>query len=230
LYGFFIYVSIPLAFVVVLGVAASFDPLTVFTGFTARVVGSAGRWVTWLIGLPLIVALLLSVLNAIMGVGRSLYQIAEDGLLPRWFGRTNRHGVPGRAMAFNVACSLVVLVFGSPLRIYVFSNLGYLLSCALALAGYFVHRRLRPQAARPVRMPAFMPWLAAATAVFFLAVWAYGGWNSPKLVVGAGDPKLFFLGVGIIAAYLPLYAWRRRSDRRATVTVLTEPAAEDVAA
>jgi amino acid transporter len=36
------------------------------------------------------------VLNAIMGVGRSLYQAAADGLLPRWFEHLNRHGVPPR--------------------------------------------------------------------------------------------------------------------------------------
>jgi amino acid transporter len=217
LYGFFIYVSIPLALVAVLGAAKTFDPLTVFTEFTHRVLGNSGSWVDYLIGVPLIIALLLSVLNAIMGCGRSLYQISVDGLLPRWFGKRNRHGVPSNAMIFNVVCSAIVVLFGSPLRIYIFSNMGYLLSCALALGGYFVYRQFRPDVPRPVRMPGWMRWPALAVFAVFMVVWVYGGWNAPSLVVGPTEgPFLFYLGLVIIAAYLPLYWWRQVSDRRSS--------------
>ena len=215
LYGFFIFVMIPVVLVAVLGAAKSFDPLTVFTDFTRRVLGGTGSAADYLIGIPLIVALLLSVLNAIMGCGRSLFQVAQDGLIPRWFGRLNRHGVPSNAMIFNVVCSAIVVLFGSPLRIYIFSNMGYLLSCSLALGGYFVYRQFRPDAPRPVRMPGWMRWVALAVFIAFMAVWAYGGWNSPALVVGPTEgPFLFFLGLVIIAAYAPLHLWRRLSDRR----------------
>ena len=217
LFGFFIFVSIPLAFVLVLGTSKSFDPLTVFTDFSGRVFNSSsGGVIQYLIGIPLIVALLLSVLNAIMGVGRSLFQVAEDGLIPRWFMHTNRHGVPDRAMSFNVACSALVVLFGSPLRIYIFSNMGYLLACSLALLGYFLHRQYHPELARPVRMHGSLRWLALVVFVFFMFVWAYGGWRAPALVV---DPKegsfLFWAGLVVIAAYLPLYLWRQTLDRRA---------------
>lgn len=213
LFGLFIYVMIPLMFVVVLGTAKSFDPLTVFTDFSTRVFGTSAGWVKWAIGIPLIVALLLSVLNAIMGVGRSLFQVAEDGLIPKFFHHTNRHGVPDYAMIFNVVCSAIVVLFGSPLRIYIFSNMGYLLSCSLALFGYFLHRQYHPEYVRPVRMPGFLRWVALAIFVFFMFIWVYGGWNAPKLVVGPNESSfLFFLGLVIIAAYLPLYAWRRRAE------------------
>ncbi len=219
LFGLFIYIMIPLMFVLVLGVAKTFDPLTVFTDFAVQIFGSSAEWVSYVIGIPLIVALLLSVLNAIMGVGRSLFQVAEDGLLPRWFQHVNRHGVPGNAMIFNVICSAVVVLFGSPLRIYIFSNMGYLLACALALAGYFLHRQFRPELPRPVRMPGALRWLALGIFVFFMFVWAYGGWHSPKLVVGPEEGSfLFFLGLVIIAAYLPLYLWRVRADQRGAGT------------
>jgi amino acid transporter len=118
-------------------------------------------------------------------------------------------------MIFNVVCSAVVVLFGSPLRIYIFSNMGYLLACALALLGYFLHRHYRPELPRPVRMPGWMRWLALASAIFFLFVWAYGGWRSPALIVGPDEgPFLFWLGLAVIAAYLPLYLWRRASDRK----------------
>lgn len=216
LFGFFIYVSIPVAFVLVLGTAESFDPLTVFTEFSSRVLDtSAGGVVRWLIGIPLVVALLLSVLNAIMGVGRSLFQVAEDGLIPRWFLHTNSRGVPDHAMTFNVVCSAVVVLFGSPLRIYIFSNMGYLLACSLALFGYFLHRQLRPELPRPVRMVGAVRWLALLTAIACAFVWIYGGWRSPALVVGPEEgPFLFWLGLAIIAVYVPLHLWRVAADRR----------------
>ena len=215
LYGFFIYTMIPVAFVVVLGTAQS-DPLTAFTDFTKSVFGTDGSWVQFIIGIPLIVALMLSVLNAIMGCGRSLYQVAQDKLLPRWFQRTNRHGVPGNAMIFNAVCSGVVVLFGSPLRIYIFSNMGYLLACSMAMGGYFLHRQFRPQAVRPVRMAGWVRWVALASFLFGMFVWAYGGWVAPSLVVGPQEgPFLFYLGIAIIAAYVPLYHWRQREDRRA---------------
>src|SRR6516225_12237918 len=124
LYGMFIYIATPLMFVAVLGLSLStFDPLA------------------------------LSVLNAIMGVGRSLYQISEDGLIPRWFQHKNKHGVPDYSMGFNVVCSMILVLLGSPLRIYIISNGGYLLSCTLAFLGYFVYRQLRPDTPRPFRLP-----------------------------------------------------------------------------
>jgi amino acid transporter len=217
LFGFFIYVAIPLMLVGVLGRAESVDPLTVFLSYTEAIFGP-GAWVRWLIGIPLIVALLLSVLNAIMGCGRSLYQVAHDGLLPKFFQHTNRHGVPDFAMAFNLVCSLIVVFFGSPFEIYIFSNMGYLLSVSLALIGYFAYRQRHPELERPVRMPGSLRYLALAIGLFFLFVWIYGGFHASDIAVAAGKRWLFFLGLGIILLYLPLFGYRRFvEDRRGSI-------------
>jgi amino acid transporter len=150
-----------------------------------------------------------------MGVGRSLYQAAEDGLLPRWFEKKNRHGVPGNAMAFNVVCAAVLVLLGSPVRIYIISNGGYLLSCSLAFLGYFVYRQLRPDEPRPFRLPTFAKWIALFVFVAWMAIYFFGGWNSPKIVVGPGQgPWLYLLGLLIVALYAPLYWWRAWQDRR----------------
>src|SRR5262249_60462590 len=101
----------------------------------------------------LVQALLLPVLNALMGCGRSLYLAVHDGLLPRLTQSTNRHGAPDYAMAFNLACSVMGVFVASRLENYVSSNMGYLLSVCLALFGYFVHLQQHPGVPRPVRMP-----------------------------------------------------------------------------
>lgn len=214
LYGFFIFVFTAVMLVLVLGGAKEIDPLTIFSSFITKIVGHSGSWVQWAIGLPLIVALLLSVLNAIMGCARSLYQTSMDGMLPRWFGHLNEHGVPDRSMAFNVICSIVVVLFGSPLRIYIFSNMGYLFACGITFFAYFLHRTMRTTQDRPVRLHASMRWVALVLGVFTVVLWSFGGWNSPSVVVGTASHSLFFLGLLIMAAYFPLYAWRRYSDQR----------------
>ncbi len=212
LYCSFIYVAIPFMLVVVLGRTET-DPLTAFLSFTEAIFGPEG-WVKWIIGIPLVVALLLSVLNAIMGCGRSLYQVANDGVLPKLFEHTNRYGVPDFAMAFNLGASIIVVFFGSPFEIYIFSNMGYLLSVSLAFIGYFLYRQRHPDISRPVRMPGFLRHIALLMGVFLLFVWIYGGYHASDIAVAAGKRWLFFLGLAIILAYVPLNAYRRLVDDR----------------
>jgi amino acid transporter len=215
-------VAIPLLLVAVLG-RSQVDPLTAFLAYTEAIFGSEG-WVKWIIGIPLIVALLLSVMNAIMGCGRSLYQVAHDGVLPKLFQHTNRHGVPDFAMIFNLAASIIVVFLGSPLEIYIFSNMGYLLSIALALIGYFLYRQNYPALNRPVRMPGFLRYLALALGTFFFFVWIYGGYHASDIAVGPGKRWLFFLGLGICLLYLPLHAYRRFvEDRRPSIEEFDGP-------
>ncbi|MGA2984972.1 MAG: APC family permease [Terriglobia bacterium] len=228
LYGGFIYLGIPLLLVAVLG-RSDVDPLTAFLAYTEAIFGSEG-WVRWIIGIPLVIALLLSVLNAIMGCGRSLYQVAHDGVIPKFFQHTNRHGVPDYAMIFNLAASILVVFLGSPLEIYIFSNMGYLLALALALIGYFLYRQKYPDLLRPVRMPGFLRYVALVIGVFFLFVWAYGGYYSSDIAVGPGKRWLFFLGLGVCLLYLPLHAYRRFvEDRRPAQGELRGPVSAEVA-
>jgi len=122
--------------------------------------------------------------------------------------------VPDRAMAFNVVCSVIVLMFGSPLRIYIFSNIGYLFACMMGFFAYFAHRQTRPSVARPVRLPGFMRWVALLIGIVCAVLWVFGGWNSPSVVVGTPSHSLFLLGILVLAAYVPLHLWRRVTDRR----------------
>ena len=140
-------------------------------------------------------------------------QVAQDGVLPTWFGRLNDHGVPANAMLFNLVVSIIVVFFGSPFEIYIFSNMGYLLSCSLSLVGYFVLRDLRPQLARPVKMVGALRYVALVCGLFFLVVWAYGGYYASDLLVAADKRWLFFLGIGIVLLYFPLY-WYRQTENK----------------
>jgi amino acid transporter len=216
LFGFFIYVSIPVMVLAVLGTGViskqSGDAQELFISYTTQLFGTSEFW-KWFVGLVLILALMLSVINAIAGCARGLWQNSHDGVLPRWFGHVNRHGVPSRAMIFNVVCSLLVLLIGSPLQIYVFSNMGYLFALAVSLIGYSIYRARRPDVARPVRMPNWMGPLAMALGVGLLLLWAIGGYLSPKYVVGTDQQWLWYVGLLLLVLYVPLYLWRMAEDR-----------------
>src|ERR1700743_1574049 len=160
LYGLFIYKMIPVAFIIVLGLSALgnpalVDPQTIFVHYAADVfgAGTGSNILEWLIAIMLILALVLSALNAITGTARSLHQMSTDGQFPRFFQRVNKHGVPNRAMLFNVAWSIAVVVAGGAVQIYTLSNVGYLASFLPVLVGYFLLRRDRPGGRRPFRLP-----------------------------------------------------------------------------
>src|SRR5919198_1591605 len=171
-YGLFIYTLIPIAFITVLGAKALsnsdlVDPNTIFVTFAGKIFNTGGEALNWLIAGMLIVALMLSALNAIMGCARSLHQMSVDGQFPRFFQAINKHGVPARAMAFNVVCSLVVVLAGGAVEIYTFSNVGYTGSFLTVLVGYYLLRRYRPNVTRPFRLPGFFKYIALGMAALY---------------------------------------------------------------
>ena len=129
----------------------------------------------WLIAIMLILALILSALNAITGTARSLHQMSMDGQFPRFFQHTNHHGVPDRSMMFNIVCMIIVVFFGGAVEIYTFSNVGYLASFVPVLVGYYLLRKDRPNVRRPFKLPEWMKYLALALAAFYTFIYFYGG-------------------------------------------------------
>jgi amino acid transporter len=218
-YGLFIYTFIPIAFIIVLGAQALsnpalVDPKTIFVTFAGDVfTGVGGDVLNWIIAGMLIVALALSALNAIMGCARSLHQMSVDGQFPRWFQKINAHGVPDRSMFFNVLCSLVVVLAGGAVEIYSFSNVGYTFSFLPVLVGYYLLRKYKPHATRPVRLPEFFKYVALGMAVLYFIIWLYGGIYYSKI----GNTLVYYLaGWVVLVAYLPLYWYRVKvEDKRA---------------
>jgi amino acid transporter len=118
-------------------------------------------------------------------------------------------------MIFNVVCSIIVVFFGGAVEIYTFSNVGYLASFVPVLIGYYLLRRDRPNVRRPFKLPEWMKYLALALAAFYTFIYFYGGITySTCKCSEAGHSTLpyYFIGFAVLAAYLPLYWWRKRDD------------------
>src|SRR5437660_2063082 len=225
-YGLFIYTLIPIAFIIVLGATALSntslaDANTIFVTYAGKVFSTGGNFLNWLVALMLIIALALSALNAIMGCARSLHQMSVDGQFPRFFQLVNKHGVPDRAMAFNVLASLVVILAGGAVQIYSFSNVGYTFSFLPVLVGYYLLRKYKPNARRPVRLPEFMKYVALGMAVRYGVIWLYGGTYHSKI----GHTLVYYLaGWGVLIAYLPLYWYRVHVEDKRSMETPAAPA------
>ena len=63
-------------------------------------------------------------------------------------------------------------------------------------------------------MPNWMSPLAMVLGVGLLAIWAVGGYLSPKYAVGTNQQWLWYVGLLLLVAYVPLYAWRMAEDKR----------------
>ncbi|HWD75720.1 MAG TPA: APC family permease [Solirubrobacteraceae bacterium] len=240
LYGLFIYTMIPVAFIIVIGVSALgnpalVDPKTIFVTFASKVFGAGvgSSILNWLVAIMLILALILSALNAITGTARSLHQMSTDGQFPKFFQRVNHHGVPHRAMIFNVGWSILVVFAGGAVQIYTLSNVGYLASFLPVLVGYFLLRKDRPNVRRPFRLPEWMKYVALAIALLYAVIYFYGGptYASCKCnAAGTTTLPYYFIGWGVLLLYLPLYYYRKRvEDRREEATETVPPTAAGVA-
>jgi amino acid transporter len=228
LLGLVIYTMVPLAFLVVLGAKAiAIDPYAMFVSFAGKIVGGSASVVSlplqWIVALLLIAALMLSALNAIMGSARSVYQLAVDGDFPRIFARLNRHGVPDFAMTVNTVMNLAIMLFGAPAVIYVFSNVGYLISFTPVLFAFWLLRKYHPELPRPYRLPNWMTPLAPILGVIFFIIWIVAG---PLYAASQGQGPAYWLGWVVLLTYVPLYYYRKRVEDRRAVPAPPAPTEE----
>ena len=144
----------------------------------ARIVGSGGAsFVT----ACLIGSLFLSMISSTADASRALYGIARDDMTVKQLYHLNRHHVPGRAMTVDmVVNTLLILFISSNLAILYMSNIGYVIAHILALSGFLLLRRDRPNWPRPIKVGG--TWVGLA--VVFLVV------NLVFLVYGVANPTL----------------------------------------
>ncbi len=190
-----LFILVPFTFQGVLGVAGMLAaPINDGSGVAAALAGmvGGGRLVAAFLVLMMITALLLSIMMAMAGSSRTLYQGSVDGWLPRYLGRVNSHGAPTRAMWTDLIFNLIVLSIacgGGPSFVFILtiSNCCYIIFNFLNLNSGWIHRIDSGEIARPYRAPT---WLLALGGVFAFVNAAFMGagakvWNPWTLCAGA---------------------------------------------
>ena len=123
----------------------------------ASMVGG-GAFIHGILVLLMIMALILSIMTAMAGSSRTLYQGSVDGWLPRYLSHVNSHGAPTRAMWTDLGFNLILLTFAaSDAAAYYFilaiSNGCYIIFNFLNLNAGWIHRIDSGHIARPYKAP-----------------------------------------------------------------------------
>ncbi len=194
-----LYVSANVAYLNVLGIdAIAHAPQDrVATAVLEAIFGAPGMYV---MAAAIVVSTIGCNNGLILSGARVYYAMARDGL---FFGKAAElhptHKTPAFGLFVQAGWASVLCAsgtYGQLLDYVVFAALMFYLLTAI---GLFALRRRRPHAQRPVVVPAY-PWLPAAYALLTAAL---------CLDLLIEKPQYSWLGLGIVALGLPVYAmWR----------------------
>ncbi len=167
--------------------------------------GGTSSWLTHAFVILMILALMLSIMTAMAGSSRTLYQGSHDGWLPKYLSHVNEHGAPTRAMWTDLVVNLVVLAIAcadatSFFFILAVSNVGYIIFNFLNLNSGWIHRIDNANAVRPWRAPT---WLLGLGVLFSYV-------NAMFLGAGAKvwNPHALWAGLFTAALILPVFWFR----------------------
>jgi amino acid transporter len=189
-----LFILVPFTFQGVLGLSGMLDPGVVAgTGVAAamaHMVGGGG-FVENILVLLMILALILSIMTAMAGSSRTLYQGSIDGWLPRYLSHVNSHGAPTRAMWTDLVFNLILLTFaasdaGAYYFVLAVSNCGYIIFNFLNLNAGWIHRLDSGHVQRPYKAPTIILALGGIFA-FVNAMFMGAGaevWNAKALWAG----------------------------------------------
>ena len=203
--AFFCFALLPFTFLGVLGIKSLTDPAFAGGDPQAAVVRLAqltfGNGSGNILSLMLIFALILSISTAMAGGSRTLYQAAVDGILPKFLGKLNHHGVPITAMWCDLFFNIFLLTLGSPIFVLAASSVAYILCISMDMNAAWMHRRDRPSLYRPYRAP---NWLIYVGGPILSVI------NMAFIVFGANvfAPNALWYGLGVIALVIPLFCYR----------------------
>ena len=201
------FIPLPLIWLGVLGPEDLSKDLAAVMGPTfAPVFGGVAKAVAvWF----MLLNLFLGSLQPLCGAPRTLAQLSEDGLIPRWFAqRSLKTDVPWFATLFTAAFALLFLFMGDPLWLIAATNFTYVFGgLVMPSVAVWLLRRDAPEAHRPWRAPQGTIALGVGAA----AVWA------TTALLGFQQFGLTTVIVGLIFAYSGsvLYVWRKVEDKLA---------------
>ena len=144
-------------------------------------------------------------MQPLAGAARTLSQLSEDGLLPRFLTWRLATDCPWTATLLTAGAAIVFLMMGDPIWLIAAANFTYLISVCLPSVAAWLLRRDLPLAARPYRAPrgTIMLGLAAAGIWLLSAILGFQQFGLPTVLFGLA---LAYSGAA-------LYIWRVVEDR-----------------
>ena len=145
-------------------------------------------------------------IQPLAGAARTLSQLSEDGLLPRFLALRSSTDCPWAATLLTASMAILFLVIGDPIWLIAAANFTYLIGVCLPNVATWLLRRDLPTAERPYRAPRGTVGLGLVASLAWLlaAILGFQQFGLPTVIVG------------LVMAYsgAALYSWRIIEDRR----------------
>jgi diguanylate cyclase (GGDEF)-like protein len=155
-------------------------------------------------------------LQPLAGAARTMSQLADDGLLPRFLSlRIAKTDCPWAATSMTAGVAIIFLLMGDPIWMIAAANFTYLIGICMPNIAAWLLRRDMPDAERPYRAPrgTIMLGVLAACVWLVAAILGFEQFGLPTVVFGLA---LAYSGAA-------LYAWRVMEDRyRAGLPLLAQ--------
>jgi amino acid transporter len=203
-----LFILVPFTFQGVLGLTGMLaGPIVDGSGVASAMADMVGGGATIhaIMVLLMIVALMLSIMTAMAGSSRTLYQGSVDGWLPKYLSHVNHHGAPTRAMWTDLCANLIVLSIAATdatsfYFILAVSNCGYIIFNFLNLNSGWIHRMDSGHVKRPYKAPTIIITLGAVFAFVNATFMGAGAkvWN----------PYALWAGLGFAALIIPVFCYR----------------------
>ena len=145
-------------------------------------------------------------LAPLAGAARTMAQLSEDGLLPRFLAQRDRADAPLAATLLTAGMAVVFLLLGDPIWLVAAANFTYLIGIGMPSLAVWLLRRDAPEMPRPFRASPMMIRLGVVAAVVWgvSTILGFQQFGLPTVVAG----------IGLAYSGSALYAWRKFSDRR----------------
>ncbi|MDQ3406374.1 MAG: APC family permease [Actinomycetota bacterium] len=190
------------------------DPFTVFAEVGGITFGPAGERI---VAIGLAAVLILGAEIFIIGSSRTIHQMAQDGHLPRVFGKVNRRGAPVGSIAGDaVVIIIMLLVFGTKVvSVVAAATFGYLMVFVLLPLAYLTLRKHPGGDPEGFRLGRPFVAVAIGLALFNAVLLVFGGlqWGTEVIMVG----------LGVTLAVIPISYLTRMSRARADARATEKP-------
>jgi diguanylate cyclase (GGDEF)-like protein len=146
-------------------------------------------------------------LQPLAGASRTLSQLADDGVFPRFLGLRLKNDVPWTATVVTAALAIGFMLIGDPIWLIAAANFTYLIAICLPSVAVWLLRRDAPERERLYRAP---------RGTIALGLCAAGCWTIAA-IFGFEQFGLTTVILGLLFAYsgAALYAWRKLEERAA---------------
>jgi diguanylate cyclase (GGDEF)-like protein/PAS domain S-box-containing protein len=145
-------------------------------------------------------------LQPLAGAARTLSQLSDDGLAPRFLAKRLANDVPWVATVVTAGFAIVFLLIGDPIWLIAAANFTYLIGICLPSVAVWLLRRDQPNVLRPYRAPQGFITLGLLAALAWMAstILGFEQFGLPTVVIG--------LAMAYSGAFV--FAWRKFEDRR----------------